>query len=74
MVLAATLLLGTTHIMGSLHTGDLPGNGDSWALGLSAIGQAVLGWSVLRRGPRLRIGWLLLCGGAVGAATFLASW
>ena len=73
-VLAAALVMGATHVVGSTHTGDLPGNGDSWALGLGAVVQAALGWSVIGRQARLRIGWLLLCGGALGTATFLASW
>lgn len=73
-VLAAALVMGTAHVVGSLHTGDLPGNGDSWMLGVTAMAQAALGWAVLARQPRLRIGWLLLCGGALGTATFLMSW
>ena len=73
-LLASALVVGTVHIVGSIHTGDLPGNGDSWALGLTGMGQATLGWMVTGRRPQLRIGWLMLCGGLLGTTTYLASW
>ena len=73
-LLASALVVGTVHVVGSIHSGDLPGNGDSWALGLTAMGQAALGWTIVGWRPQLRIGWLMLCGGLVGTTTYLASW
>ena len=71
---ASALVVGTVHVVGSIHSGDLPGNGDSWALGLTGMGEAALGWTIVGRRPQLRIGWLMLCGGLVGTTTYLASW
>src|SRR5882672_4715171 len=73
-LLASAVVVGTVHVVGSVHTGDLPGNGDSWVLGLAAMGHAVLGWMVAGRRPQLRIGWLMLGGGLVGTTAYLASW
>jgi signal transduction histidine kinase len=72
--LGAAVVIGTAHVAGSVHTGDLPGNGDSWALGLTAVAQTALGWVVIGRQPSIRTGWLLLWGGAFGTTTFFASW
>ena len=73
-LLGVTVALGAAGAFGSLHTGDLPGNGDSWGIAASFIGYALLGWAVTRRRPELPIGWLFLAGGSVGAAVFLATW
>jgi signal transduction histidine kinase len=61
-------------IAGSVRSGDFPGTGDRWTIGAMAIGYCVLGWLVLTRQPRLRIGWLLLAGGAIQAWSFIATW
>ncbi len=73
-LLGTAVVLGVAGAVGSLRTGDLPGNGDSWGLAVSFIGFAVLGWAVSGRRPELLIGWLLLAGGTVGVTAFLASW
>ena len=73
-LLGLTVALGAAGTFGSVRTGDLPGNGDSWGVAASFIGYALLGWAVTRRRPELPIGWLFLAGGSVGAATFLATW
>ena len=73
-LLGATVALGAAGAFGSLRTGDLPGNGDSWGVAAEFIGYALLGWAVSRRRAELPIGWLLLAGGSVGTATFLATW
>lgn len=73
-LLGATVALGAAGVFGSLRTGDLPGNGDSWGVAASFISFAVLGWAVSGRRAELPIGWLFLAGGSVGAATFLATW
>ena len=73
-LLGATVALGVAGVFGSLRTGDLPGNGDSWGIAASFIGFAFLGWAVSGRRPELPIGWLFLAGGSVGTATFLATW
>ncbi len=73
-LLGSTVVLGAAGAFGSLRTGDLPGNGDSWGLAVSFIGFALLGWAISGRRPELPIGWLLLAGGSVGATAFLATW
>ena len=73
-LLGTAVLLGVAGAVGSLGTGDLPGNGDSWGLAVSLIGFALLGWVISGRRPELPIGWLYLSGGAIGTAAFLASW
>jgi signal transduction histidine kinase len=73
-LLGATVLIGCVGTVGSVRSGDLPGNGDSWTLAVSYTGFAFLGWAVSRRRPDLPIGWLLIAGGAVGAVAFLATW
>ena len=73
-LLGTAVLLGAAGAVGSLGTGDLPGNGDSWGLAVLFIGFALLGWFIVGRRPELPIGWLYLAGGTVGAAAFLASW
>ncbi len=73
-LLGATAVLGSAGTVGSLHSGDLPGNGDSWGIAASCVGFALLGWAVSGRRPSLPIGWLFLVGGSVGAASFLATW
>jgi two-component system, NarL family, sensor kinase len=73
-LLGVTVALGAAGVFGSLRTGDLPGNGDSWGVAAEFIGYALLGWAVTGRRPELPIGWLLLAGGSVGTATFLATW
>jgi len=74
ILLAATVVVAVTGIVGSLHTGNLPGNGANWSLGLVAVGYAWLGWMVAGRRPELPIGWLLLAGGVASAAAFTAGW
>ena len=61
-------------MIGSLWSGDFPVTGDSWTIGLMAIGYCLLGWLVIDRQPRLRIGWLLLIGGTIQAFSLLATW
>jgi two-component system, NarL family, sensor kinase len=73
-LLGAAVVLGAVGAGGSLRTGDLPGNGDSWGLAVAFIGFALLGWFVGGRRPDLPIGWLLLGGGTIGVAAFLTSW
>ena len=73
-LLGTSVVLGVAGTIGSLRTGDLPGNGDSWGLAVAFVGFALLGWFVCGRRPELPIGWLLLGGGTVGVAAFLASW
>lgn len=73
-LLGMAVTLGVVGTIGSLRTGDLPGNGDSWGLAVLFVGFALLGWFVIGRRPGLPIGWLLLSGGAIGVAAFLCSW
>ncbi len=73
-LLGTSVVLGVAGTIGSLRTGDLPGNGDSWGLAVAFVGFALLGWFVCGRRPELPIGWLLLGGGTVGVVAFLASW
>jgi signal transduction histidine kinase len=73
-LLGTAVLLGAAGAVGSLGTGDLPGNGDSWSLAVLFICFALLGWFIVGRRSDLPIGWLYLAGGTVGAAAFLASW
>ncbi len=74
VVLAGAIITSTAHIVGSLRSGDLAGNGDSWALGVVAVGQTALGWLILGRRPGLRMGWLFSCGGAFCCVAFLSDW
>lgn len=69
-----TILFGVVGVVGSLRTGELPGNGNTWSLGIVAIGFAALGWMTLAHRHDLRIGWAMLAGGMLSAATFLTAW
>jgi signal transduction histidine kinase len=71
---AVAVAFAVVGAIGSLHTGDLPGNGDNWSLALVSMGYAWLGWVVARRRPTLPIGWLLLLGGVANAVLFTANW
>ncbi len=73
-LLGIAVVLGAVGAVGSLRTGDLPGNGDSWGLAVAFVVFALLGWFVGGRRPELPIGWLLLGGGAVGVAAFFTEW
>lgn len=74
LLVASAVVFSVVGAVGSLRTGDLPGNGDSWVLAIAAISYAVLGWMVTARRPELAIGWLFLAGGVLSAASFLSSW
>ena len=73
-LLGATVVVAVIGVVGSLHSGDLPGNGDNWSLGVVAVGYGWLGWLVAGRRPELPIGWLLLAGGVASALAFTANW
>lgn len=73
-VLWTSIAVAACGIVGSLRTGDFPGSGDAWTLGVVAIGYSILGWLVSDRQPALPIGWLMLGGGAIQAWSFLATW
>lgn len=74
MMLVMTVVVSAVGVVGSLHSGALPGNGSNWSLGLVAVGYSWLGWMVAGRRPELPIGWLLLAGGVVSAMAFTADW
>jgi len=74
VLLWTSVAVATCGVFGSLWSGDFPVTGDSWTIGLMAIGYCLLGWLVLSRQPTLRIGWLLLIGGAIQAWSLLATW
>lgn len=73
-LLVFTVTLAAWQIAGSLRTGDLPGNGDSWPLGATAIASGVLGWIIIGRRPELRLGWLTSWSGLVASVSGLAGW
>ena len=73
-LLVCTMSLATVQIVGSLRTGDLPGNGDSWPLGATAIAYGLLGWVMVGRRPALRLGWMTSWGGLVASVSYVASW
>jgi len=74
VLLWTSVVVALIGIVGSLRSGQLPGNGANWSLGVVAVGYALLGWMVTGRRPQLPIGWLLLAGGLASAAAFTASW
>lgn len=73
-LLGLTVAAAVAGMVGSLHTGRLPGNGSGWSIGLVAVGYGGLGWLVAGRRPQILIGWLLLAGGLAEALGFLADW
>jgi signal transduction histidine kinase len=70
----ATVVFGVVGAVGSLRSGELPGNGNTWSLGIVAIGFAALGWMTIAHRRDLRIGWVMLVGGMLSAAAFLTAW
>lgn len=73
-IFAIAIVVGSVGVVGSIASGDLPGNGDSWAIGVVAIGYAALGWTVVGRRPTLRLGWIMLVGGLLAAASSTTTW